>query len=119
MNEKLTPEQKKILFESGTEAPFSGIYVNHFEDGSYACINCGNILFDSTSKFDSHCGWPSFDTAIDGSVTYHNDESHGMIRTEVRCASCEGHLGHVFKDGPTDTSDRYCINSAILDFNQK
>lgn len=114
---ELTAEQYFILRESGTEAPGSGKFNLYFEDGSYSCAGCGEVLFDSESKFNSHCGWPSFDrAAADGKVVEILDKSHGMTRTEIRCASCGGHLGHVFNDGPTETGLRYCINSAALDF---
>ena len=100
--EKLTPEEYYILREKGTERPFSGKYNDFFEEGSYVCAACGNKLFNSDAKFDSSCGWPSFDQAIEGSVIYTKDTSHGMIRTEVTCANCDGHLGHVFDDGPLE-----------------
>lgn len=115
--EKLTPEQYHILREKGTERPFSGKYNDFFEEGYYACAGCGNPLFRSDTKFNSGCGWPSFDQAIEGSVVYHRDLSYGMIRTEVTCAGCGGHLGHVFDDGPKDTTgQRYCMNSVALTF---
>ena len=115
--EKLTPEEYYILREKGTERPFSGKYNDFFEEGSYVCAACGNKLFNSDAKFDSSCGWPSFDQAIEGSVIYTKDTSHGMIRTEVTCANCDGHLGHVFDDGPKDTTrTRYCMNSISIKF---
>lgn len=115
--EKLTPEEYYILREKGTERPFSGKYNDFFEEGSYVCAACGNKLFNSDAKFDSSCGWPSFDQAIEGSVIYTKDTSHGMIRTEVTCANCDGHLGHVFDDGPKDTTGtRYCMNSISIKF---
>lgn len=115
--EKLTPEEYYILREKGTERPFSGKYNDFFEEGSYVCAACGNKLFNSDAKFDSSCGWPSFDQAIEGSVIYTKDKSHGMIRTEVTCANCDGHLGHVFDDGPKDTTGtRYCMNSISIKF---
>lgn len=118
--EKLTPEQYHILREKGTERPFSGKYNDFFEEGYYACTGCGNPLFRSDTKFNSGCGWPSFDQAIEGSVVYHRDLSYGMIRTEVTCAGCGGHLGHVFDDGPKDTTgQRYCMNSVALTFIEK
>lgn len=116
-NPNLSDEQKAVLFDKATEAPFSGKWLDHHENGTYTCANCGVLLFDSSSKYDAHCGWPSFDKALKGAVNYRDDTSHGMHRTEVLCANCGGHLGHVFPDGPTDTTgERYCINSLSLDF---
>lgn len=119
--EKLTDEQYRIMREGGTEAPFSGKYVNHHEDGTYVCAACGTELFASDAKFESGSGWPSFyDVISKGNVELKTDSSHGMTRTEVVCATCGGHLGHVFEDGPRDkTGLRYCINSASLDFQKK
>ena len=112
---ELSPEQYRILREKGTEAPFTGEYVNTKEQGMYACAACGNQLFSSNTKFDSGTGWPSFDQAIPGSVELHDDNSLGMHRVEVTCARCGSHLGHVFPDGPDQTTgQRYCINSACL-----
>lgn len=113
----LTPEQYRILREKGTERAFTGEYWNHHENGKYNCAACGAPLFDSGSKFDSGCGWPSyFKPTESGSITEHIDKSHGMIRTEVTCSKCGGHLGHVFTDGPAPTGLRYCINSASIQF---
>jgi peptide-methionine (R)-S-oxide reductase len=111
---KLTPEQYRILREKGTERPFTGEYLNSDADGKFACAACGNKLFDSDTKFDSGTGWPSFDQALPGAIAYHRDATHGMVRTEVTCAKCGSHLGHVFDDGPTGTGKRYCINSVCL-----
>ncbi|MDK7375636.1 peptide-methionine (R)-S-oxide reductase MsrB [Weeksella virosa] len=114
---QLTANQFAILREAATERPFSGEYNLHFEKGTYLCAGCGTELFSSDSKFDAHCGWPSFDKAIaDENIVERTDHSHGMIRTEILCANCGGHLGHVFDDGPTDTGLRYCVNSLSLDF---
>lgn len=115
--EKLTPEQYHVLREKGTERPFSGTYNDFYEKGYYVCAACGNKLFNSDTKFDGHCGWPSFDQAIEGAVKYHKDLTFGMSRIEVTCAKCGGHLGHVFDDGPRDTTgERYCMNSVALKF---
>jgi peptide-methionine (R)-S-oxide reductase len=118
--EKLSPEQYHVLRQAGTERAFTGKYWNTKDEGSYHCAGCGTLLFGSDTKFDSGCGWPSFTAPSEGeAVTEHRDTSHGMIRTEVRCATCEGHLGHVFPDGPAPTNLRYCINSASLDFDKE
>lgn len=114
----LDRESYRILREKGTEMPHTGKYNLHFDNGVYHCKGCGTQLFESGMKFDSGCGWPSFDDAIEGRVEYQRDTSHGMIRTEICCASCGGHLGHVFNDGPTETGMRYCVNSASLDFEE-
>lgn len=116
----LTEEEYYVLREKGTERPFSGKYNDFYEDGSYYCNACGQKLFESVTKFDAHCGWPSFDQAINGSVEYIEDRSHGMVRTEVICSNCKSHLGHVFNDGPLETTGmRYCMNSVSLKFKGK
>jgi peptide-methionine (R)-S-oxide reductase len=113
--EQLTAEEFYVLREKGTERAFSGEYWNVWEDGSYHCRGCGELLFQSNTKFDAGCGWPSFDRpATEGVVAEAQDTSHGMIRTEVLCQKCGGHLGHVFPDGPTETGQRYCINSLSI-----
>ncbi len=115
----LTPEQFNVLINKGTERPYSGKLLHNDKTGDYVCAACDNVLFNSDAKFDSHCGWPSFDKAIENSkVIAKTDKSHGMERTEVLCAKCGGHLGHLFEDGPTQTGMRYCINSAALGFKQ-
>jgi peptide-methionine (R)-S-oxide reductase len=114
--EELGREKYHVLREKGTEYPHSGQYNLHFEKGTYTCAGCQEPLFESTSKFNAHCGWPSFDESIPGKVEYIRDTTHGMIRTEILCANCGGHLGHVFNDGPTQTKNRYCVNSLSIDF---
>ena len=116
---QLSPEEFKVLREKGTEYPFTGKYNNHFEEGTYLCKGCATPLYDSESKFDSHCGWPSYDSAIEGSLELISDSSAGMLRTEILCSNCGGHQGHVFNDGPTQTGLRYCVNSASIDFKKK
>lgn len=118
--DKLTPEQYNVLRNKGTEAPFSGEYVHNKENGMYECVACGNVLFSSDTKFDSGSGWPSFsDPANTENVELKPDKSHGMHRVEVLCKSCGGHLGHVFPDGPGESGQRFCINSAALNFKPK
>lgn len=121
LKNQLTPEQQHVLCEGGTDAPFTGKYVDHHEDGTYTCAACVKGLFDSGTKFESHSGWPSFyDVLSKGNVELHEDNSQGTRRTEVLCANCGGHLGHVFEDGPADkTGLRYCINSTSLNFKPK
>ncbi len=115
--EKLSPDEYQVLREKGTERPFTGKYDMHFEAGTYFCRGCKQPLFTADSKFDAGCGWPSFDRAIaSGAIEEKADHSHGMIRTEILCANCGSHLGHVFPDGPTETGVRYCVNSVSLDF---
>lgn len=118
LKKKLTPEQYKVLREKGTEAPGSGKYLHEKKQGKYACVVCGNPLFSSDTKFDSGTGWPSFDEALPGAVKLIADDSHGMERTEVVCAQCGSHLGHIFPDGPTKTGKRYCMNSVCLDLQE-
>jgi peptide-methionine (R)-S-oxide reductase len=115
LKNKLTPEQYKILVEKGTEPAFSGKYIHKEADGTYTCVVCENPLFSSDAQFDSGTGWPSFDKAIEGSVGFKIDGN----RTEIICAKCGSHLGHVFDDGPTETGKRYCINSLCLDLKSK
>ena len=114
--QKLTAEQYRVCREGGTEAPFSGQLLHNRRTGEYHCVCCGALLFASSAKFDSGCGWPSFDASISGSIEQRLDRSHGMVRTEILCKSCGSHLGHLFEDGPTSTGLRYCVNSVSLSF---
>jgi peptide-methionine (R)-S-oxide reductase len=117
--EELGEEKYRILRQKGTEHPHTGHYNLHFENGTYCCGACAEPLFESNSKFEGHCGWPSFDESLPGKIEYIKDASLGMIRVEILCAKCGGHLGHIFNDGPTKTGMRYCVNSLSLDFHKK
>ena len=115
--ENLPEEHYRVTRQAGTEAPFSGEFNTYFEDGTYHCFCCDQPLFNSDTKFNAGCGWPSFYDQIDkDAITIHRDESHGMIRDEIRCSKCDAHLGHVFPDGPKPTGLRYCLNSVSLSF---
>jgi len=115
---KLTGEQYDVLRGKATEAPFIGKYLNEKKTGMYSCVACGNSLFSSDTKFESDTGWPSFSQAVPGAVKYVPDHTLGMERTEVTCARCGSHLGHMFNDGPTETGKRYCLNSVCLDLQE-
>jgi len=113
--QELSPEQYQVLRLKGTERPFTGKYWNEKADGTYVCAACGQELFDSDTKFDSGCGWPSFYDAKPGAITFTDDFTHGMHRIETTCSECGGHLGHIFPDGPEPTGQRFCINSVSID----
>jgi peptide-methionine (R)-S-oxide reductase len=118
--EKLTPERYQVLRQGGTEPAFTGKYWDTKADGTYRCAGCGEKLFSSNTKYESHSGWPSFFAPLaEDKVDTEEDRSYGMVRTEIKCASCGGHLGHVFEDGPQPTGLRYCVNSASLDLEEE
>jgi len=117
---QLSPMQYQVARHAATERPFSGAYWNQWDDGRYKCVGCGTVLFESKTKFDAGCGWPSYYEPVNSEVVERvRDESHGMVRIEVRCMKCGSHLGHVFPDGPEPTGERFCINSAAIDFEKK
>ena len=114
---QLSEQQYYVLRQKGTDRPGDGGYTKHFEKGTYHCAGCGAQLFDSNSKYESHCGWPSFDDAIPGTIEFTKDTTLGMIRTEITCTKCDGHLGHIFDDGPKETTGkRYCVNTSSITF---
>jgi peptide-methionine (R)-S-oxide reductase len=115
----LTKEEYRVLRQQGTEYPHTGAYNAHYEDGTYNCRGCNQPLYSSKSKFDSGCGWPSYDQSIEGAIEYRKDSSLGMVRIEIVCSNCGGHQGHVFDDGPTVSGKRYCVNSASITFKPK
>ena len=116
---ELSDEEFRVLRKKGTELPFTGKYNNHFDKGIYRCRACDTPLYDSESKFESGCGWPSYDKALPGALEFIKDNSHGMIRTEIVCAKCGGHQGHVFNDGASTTGERYCVNSVSIRFDSE
>ena len=116
---ELSDEEFRVLRKKSTELPFTGQYNNHFDKGIYRCRACDTPLFDSESKFESGCGWPSYNKALPGALEFIKDNSHGMIRTEIVCAKCGGHQGHVFNDGPSSTGERYCVNSVSIHFDSE
>jgi len=116
---ELSSDEFKILREKGNEPPYTGIFNNQYETGISTCKGCGNPLYTSDSKFNSSCGWPSYDASLPEAIEYIKDDSHGMLRTEIVCANCGGHQGHLFSDGPTSTGERYCVNAASIDFSKE
>jgi peptide-methionine (R)-S-oxide reductase len=117
---QLSPTQYQVARHAATERPFSGAYWNTWDDGRYKCVGCGTVLFEAKTKFDAGCGWPSYYEPVNSEVVERvRDDSHGMVRVEVRCMKCGSHLGHVFPDGPQPTGERFCINSAAIDFEKQ